>query len=174
MAPSLSTIVTVAVAVPSVAPLGVESVTVKVSVGSVVRSPTISTWKAAVVDPTANVTVPVFETKSEPALAVPATVVTITVTADEEACDSVSGISTVLVFLSPSVTVALPIETIGSAAGLRIVTVPVSRATWRLPAFVTCTLNVLFGCPFPLPLTNSVTCWDELPAVNVTDPDAAS
>ena len=63
--------VPVAVAVPSVAPVGADSVTVRVSVGSTVVSPvtaTLTCWEST---PGAKVMVPDVAVKSAPAVAVP-------------------------------------------------------------------------------------------------------
>ena len=80
IAPSLSTIVTVPVPVAITAPpIGLDSTTVNDSVGSFTLSPTIVTAKLTVVVPGAKLSVAVFETKSLPAVALPATVVTTTV-----------------------------------------------------------------------------------------------
>src|SRR3954470_15954458 len=106
IAPSLSTIVTVPVPVAIVAPpVGLDRTTVNVSVDSLTLSPTIATWNTRLVVPGLNVRVWVVAWKSEPALAVPATVLTTTVTVVVDARDSVTVTPTVLVLRSASVVV---------------------------------------------------------------------
>ena len=84
--------------------------TVKRSTGSAVVSLTIETWNTTEVWPALIVRVCVLVWKSLPASAVPATVVTVTVTAVVSGAESVIAIETVLVFLSASVTVTSPTE----------------------------------------------------------------
>lgn len=64
-------IVPVAVALPRFAPLGFDSVTVKVSSGSTVVSPRALTVICWLVTPGENVSVPDAAVKSDPAVAVP-------------------------------------------------------------------------------------------------------
>ena len=99
-------------------PVGADSVTSKNSVGSAILLPRIVTVNVAVVWPAANVTVPVFCVKSEPAVAVPATVVAVTEIGVAAADDSVSVIVAVEL-LRPSVTVTSPIEIVRAAAAAR-------------------------------------------------------
>ena len=79
----------------------------KVSVDSLTLSFAIVTWKVIVVVPARRSAPADFDTKSPPADAVPATVVTVTVTGVVAARVSVIGTLTVVVPLSPSVTLAL-------------------------------------------------------------------
>ena len=118
MAPSLSTIVTVPMAFETGAPLDAVIRTVKDSTGSAVVLFTIATWNVADVWPAAIVSVEVFVWKSLPASAVPAVVVTVTVTAVESAEESVIGTEIVVVFGSASVTVTSPTDSADAAASL--------------------------------------------------------
>jgi hypothetical protein len=76
-------IVTVAVdGVPSVAPLGADSATVNVSLGSTTVSPIIGTLIVLLVCPAVNVRVPEVAVKSMPDVAVPGAVAKLTVADD--------------------------------------------------------------------------------------------
>src|SRR5581483_3286743 len=128
-------------------------------------------WKLRLVTPGLNVSVCVLAVKSLPAFAVPATVVTTTVTVVVDARERVTGTFTVVVPLSPSVTVALPTETVsGTGSSFTIVTVPAGSARLKPAQLVSLTVKLSFGSQTASPFTVTVTSAVVAPAANVAVP----
>src|SRR3954463_16744033 len=100
----LSSSMMVTVALPSaiVAPVGFERTTVNASFGSLSVSPWIFTWNVSWTVPGWKVSVWVVIVKSEGALALPATVATVTVTGEKAAVDRRTVTRAFDWFLSPS------------------------------------------------------------------------
>ncbi len=116
-----SSLVMVPVAVPRemVAPVGLDSATVKVSVGSTAVSPmTLTVTVCEVTPPGLNVRVPVLPVKSAPAVAVPLAVAYVTVTGVVADLDRVTVKVAFDVPLLPSATVVSAIEMLGVAGGV--------------------------------------------------------
>ena len=106
-------IVPVAVASPSVALVGLDSVSVKVSSSSAAESSVVATLTVCEVPPTSNVSVPDAAVKSVPLSAVPPAVAYSTVTCAPVAADSDTVNSTAL----PSVALASDTLSAGTTTG---------------------------------------------------------